>query len=102
MQGLNDQLEREARQRSAELEAAGKLPDGFTAQHYPLTRAERIDLRRLSVAWRLAPDLDTLHDLLLGVPVDPAHLNTKDLDEAHKASLVQLVPPINVLERSVP
>jgi len=89
--------EQAARQRSRELEAAGRLPTGFTEHHYPLTRTERLQLQRLATAWRLAPDIRTLEDLLLGVPVDPARLNPGELARARTASLVQLVPPINLI-----
>ena len=69
---LFDDLEREARERSWSLEALGKLPSGFTAQHYPLTTRERIELRRLKAAAALAPDADVFVALCRGeaVPIE--------------------------------
>lgn len=98
---LEDELEVEARQRSQALEEAGRLPAGFTAQHYPLTRNERIGLQRLKLIWDLAGSLDALEDLLLGVPVDPSRLNKDELAGAFEASLVQLVRPIDLLHGRV-
>ncbi len=52
-------LEQQARARSEGLEAQGRLPAGFTAEHYPLTNSEQRELRRLKTALTLAEDADT-------------------------------------------
>ena len=95
----HDIYEQEARRRSWELENMPnpKLPQGFTEHYYPLTRTERLQLQRLATAWRLAPDIRTLEDLLFGIPVDPSRLNPTELARARTASLVQLIPPIDTL-----
>ncbi len=59
MRDLFDDLERDARKASEGLEATGKLPAGFTAEHYPLTSRERLELRRMSAAMELADGPDT-------------------------------------------
>jgi hypothetical protein len=66
------ELEVEARTRSRSLEAQGRVPHGFTAQHYPLTPAEERDLHRQRAAWALATDPATLRALLAGEAV-PRH-----------------------------
>jgi len=73
---LLDELEHEARERSIGLEALGKLPSGYTAQHYPLTRREQRELRRLSAALNAATDADTFVALCRGLPVPAARLNS--------------------------
>ena len=57
----DDQLdyEQEARKRSDALEDANRLPQGFTAKHYPMTPAEQRELRRLKTALTLADGADT-------------------------------------------
>lgn len=57
----DDQLdfEQEARKRSDALEDANRLPRGFTAKHYPMTRDEQRELRRLKTALTLADGADT-------------------------------------------
>ena len=59
MDELIDELEHEARQRSESLEAAGKLPAGFTEHHYPLTAREHAELQRLKAAMEIADGPDT-------------------------------------------
>ncbi len=59
MRDLFDDLERDARQRSEDLERDGRLPQGFTAKHYPMTPAEQRELRRLKTALTLADGADT-------------------------------------------
>ncbi len=46
----------DARKRSWGLEAIGKLPTGFTAEHYPLTTNEQRELQRYRLAGLLATD----------------------------------------------
>ncbi len=62
-------LEREARARSEGLEAQGKLPNGFTAEHYPLTASEQRELRRYKAALELADSADTFIALVHGRPL---------------------------------
>ncbi len=66
---LMRELEHEARARSNSLEATAKLPDGFTAKHYPLTRSEQTELRRLKAALLLAEDADTFVALVKKRPL---------------------------------
>ncbi len=70
-----DDLERDARQRSEGLEAQGRFPAGFTQKHYPLTKAEAIELKRLKHAMAAAPDADTFVALARGRTVDETRLN---------------------------
>ena len=62
-------LERDARARSEGLEAQGKLPAGFTAEHYPLTTSEQRELRRYKAALELADSADTFIALVHGRPL---------------------------------
>ncbi len=71
----------------------------------PITAKQWAELReawpngeRLTVAWRLARDVDALADLLAGRPVAPGRINQRELAKARRASLVQLVAPIDLLE----
>jgi hypothetical protein len=57
-------------------------------------------LQRLDVAMRLALDVDACTDLLCGTPVDPARIDTIALVRAQEESLVQLVAPIELLEKA--
>ncbi len=59
MRTLLDDLEREARERSEDLERDGRVPPGFTAKHYPIPVKDHADLRRHKVALLLAQDPDT-------------------------------------------
>ncbi len=59
------------------------------------------DGQRLYWAFKLALDVEACADLLADKPVDPARLDRKALAESREASLVQLVRPIDVLERNV-
>ncbi len=59
------------------------------------------DGQRLFWAIKLAQDVEACADLLANRPVDPSRLDRKALAESREASLVQLVRPIDVLERNV-
>ncbi len=59
------------------------------------------DGQRLFWAIKLALDVEACADLLADRPVDPVRLDRKALAESCEASLVQLVRPIDVLERNV-
>lgn len=98
----SDDYETAARREAWRLESAGKLPDGFTDAYYPLTRAERIDLRRLRAAFELALDPDACRDLLDGLPVDPDRVDKTALEHALAATLIQLVRPIDVVHGRIP
>ncbi len=58
MRDLFDDLERDARKASERLEATGKLPAGFTAEHYPMTDRERFEAKQLMAALMLAEGAD--------------------------------------------
>jgi hypothetical protein len=73
----------------------------------PITRAMSEALRdawpdgeRLAVAFRLASDVDTCSDLLAGVPVSESRLDPGALFEARRRTLVQLSPPIALVDVS--
>jgi hypothetical protein len=54
---------------------------------------------RLTLAWRLARDVDTLGDLLLGLPVDPDRIDRVELARARTRRLVRLdLSPADLLE----
>lgn len=53
---------------------------------------------RLMLAWRLAGDLATLEDLLLGHHVDPIRLDEEWLRWAKREKFVALKPAIEVLD----
>lgn len=78
------QLDQQARQRAVSLEAAGRLPAGFTERHYPLTRLETAELRRLKAAGYAATDVDTFIALCKGDIVPAERLNRKVI-RYHKA-----------------
>ena len=59
MRDLFDDLEHDARKRSESLEVQGRIPQEFTAKHYPLTTSEQRELRRLKTALTLADGADT-------------------------------------------
>jgi hypothetical protein len=61
-------------------------------------RARWPDGEKLRCAWTIAADLDTLRDLLLGLPVDVAsRIRPDELERAREETLVQLVRPIDLL-----
>ena len=73
----------------------------------PLTEEMRQALRdkwpdgeRLTTAWRLARDLETLRDLLAGLRVAADRLDQEALFEARRRSLVQLRTPIALVNVS--
>ncbi len=74
---LFDELEREARQRSEALESNGKLPPGFTAEHYPMTRSELRESRRLNACLELADNADTFVALAKGRSVPRSWLTSR-------------------------
>lgn len=77
-QGLNDLLlewDAESRAAAFALEMAGKLPPRFTEHHYPLSRREQRELRRLKAAAAAATDIDTYVALTRGEPVPASRLN---------------------------
>jgi hypothetical protein len=55
------------------------------------------DGERLVIAWRLATDVDTLGDLLAGLPVSPDRLDSEALFQARRRSLVQLRAPVELV-----
>ncbi len=87
---MNDEavieFEVEARKRSVALEAAGKLPDGFTERYHPLTPPERRALRRLSMALLLAKDVDTFCALARGRRVPRHRLREDELQKIERAA----------------
>jgi hypothetical protein len=95
------ELEREARRRADQLDSLGKLPAGFVARHYPLTSTERVQLAHQRTAWRLAPDLHTLEQLLAGAPVDADQLDQDELLEARRRNRVILRAAIDELPNVV-
>jgi hypothetical protein len=75
-------------------------PDPYepiTEGQWAQIRASWPNTQRLHTAWRLALDLETLDDLLAGRPVDPTRIDPGELARARRASLVQLVRPIDTL-----
>jgi hypothetical protein len=56
------------------------------------------DGARLDAAWRLARDLETLADLLAGLPVAASRLDPDALVEARRRSLVQLRAPFDLVD----
>ncbi len=75
--------------------------------HEPLTRARWDALaaaypvpHKIRIALRLARDLEACRDLLAGVPVDPSRLHRAELEWAKRKTLVQLVAPLDLLERA--
>lgn len=75
MHQLIEELEREARARSRELENQGRLSAGFTDHYYPLTESEQRELERLKAAMLLATDAATYVDLANGKQVPRHRLN---------------------------
>ncbi len=80
MRDLLDDLEREARERSEDLERDGRLPEGFAAQHYPLPPADYADLKRHKTALLLSQDPDTFVALVHEGKA-PRHWLTRRLTE---------------------
>ncbi len=95
---LIGECETAARKAALALEWANRLPDGFTEQHYPLTRRELAELLRFKVALRLARDRDTCRLLLLGLPVEPERVDERALRWAQRrTAMIRLVSPFEVL-----
>lgn len=67
----------DARAAAVVLEMRGKLPPGFTEQHYPLTPRELRELRRLKAAEYAATDVDTFVALCKGRPVPASRLRQR-------------------------
>lgn len=65
-------LETQARQRARQLENAGRLPDGFTVEHYPLTPSELRESQRLYACLMLADSPEIFCALARGEAV-PRH-----------------------------
>jgi len=79
-------------------------PDPFepiTAEQWDALRARWPNGERLTVAWRLARDVDALHDLLAGLPVSPERLKLDEVERARELRLVQLVAPLDLLENAM-
>ena len=76
------ELEERSRAAATGLEAAGKLPTGFVARCYPLTKPEARELRRLQACAALASDVDTFCALARGEAV-PRHRLNAELLELH-------------------
>jgi hypothetical protein len=84
IEDLFDEAEREGRERAVSLEALGKLPHGFVDKHYPLTRRELRELRRLKAAGYAATDVDTFVALCKGRPVPASRLNSRLISYQHR------------------
>lgn len=69
----------------------------ITGEMLQQLRAKWPNAARLTVAWQLAKDIDTLEALLLGQAVDPVRIHQDELQRALEPRLVQLVRPIDVL-----
>ena len=69
----------------------------ITAAMWAALRDVYLDATRLEVCFRLARDLTTCEALWLGKPVDPSRLDPVELRTARRASLVQMVRPVDVL-----
>ncbi len=72
MRDLFDDLEHDARKRSESLEVQGRIPQEFTAKHYPLTAREHAELRRMKAAMELADGPDTFLAIYHGGKVPAA------------------------------
>jgi hypothetical protein len=70
----------------------------ITAAQWEELRVAWPDAERLRTAWNLALDVDTLADLIVGVPVAPGRLDPAELAEAREESLIVLVAPISLLD----
>ena len=86
MRQLLEQVEHDARLHAASLEAAGKLPAGFTTRHHPLTRLELFELRRLKTAAAIALDVDAYVELARGRPVTGSRIKPRALQH-HRQQL---------------
>jgi hypothetical protein len=69
----------------------------ITAEMQEALRAAWPDGERLTIAWRLARDLDALRDLLAGRPVSADRLDREALFTARRRSLVQLRAPLELV-----
>jgi hypothetical protein len=76
------------------------VSEPMTAAQWQLVRRDYPDayVQRVRIAMRLALDVATCGALLEGRPVDPSRLDQAELARARKATLVQLVAPIDVLD----
>lgn len=76
-------------------------PDIFTpisGDEWAKIRAAWPNAERLRTAWNLALDVDTLADLIAGVPVAPGRLDQAELAKAREATLITLTRPIDLLD----
>jgi len=76
-------------------------PDIFepvNAEQWKQLRASWPNAERLRTAWNLALDVDTLADLIAGVPVAPGRLDQAELAKMSEASLITLTRPIDLLD----
>lgn len=74
-----DQYEAEARAYTQQLEDAGKVPFGYTADHHPLTAGEQAELKRLKHALTIATDADTFVALVKGQAVHESRLDPEQV-----------------------
>lgn len=81
-------FDQRAREAALALEMAGKLPPRFVERHYPLTRAETLELNRLKAAAAAATDVPTYLALARGEAVPVSRLNRRIVDQ-HYARLAR-------------
>jgi len=72
----------------------------ITGAHWLLLQWDFWNTARLATVFRLALDPDAAAELLEGRPVDPSRLDPAEVARAQEQSLVQLVAPIDLLERA--
>lgn len=78
------------------------ISEPITAAMWGELRERWPNYERLATAWALAPDLDTLDDLLAGRPVDKDRLSPAGLARAEEHRLVRLERPIELFENATP